>query len=81
MLLFSQFTMMLDILEVVLDTLGVDHIRLDGSTTPNERQGLIDLYQGPAGPPVFLLSTKAGEFQCIQSNYGAYNNLVSHFRL
>jgi SWI/SNF-related matrix-associated actin-dependent regulator 1 of chromatin subfamily A len=36
-LLFSQFVIMLDILEKVMDTLGINYVRLDGSTQMSER--------------------------------------------
>lgn len=60
MLLFSQFTMILDILQVALDHLGVRYIRLDGGTKTDERQGLVDEFDDDEDITVFLLSTKAG---------------------
>jgi SWI/SNF-related matrix-associated actin-dependent regulator of chromatin subfamily A containing DEAD/H box 1 len=59
-LLFSFFTMMLDILERVLDELGVQYMRLDGSTKVDERQEMIDQFHEEEDITVFLLSTKAG---------------------
>jgi len=59
-LVFSQFTMVLDILEQVLSTLALAYVRLDGQTRMQERQDVIDLFQRDTGIPVFLLSTKAG---------------------
>jgi SWI/SNF-related matrix-associated actin-dependent regulator of chromatin subfamily A containing DEAD/H box 1 len=61
-LLFSFFTMMLDILEVVLDTLGITYMRLDGQTKVDERQDMIDQFHKEEDITVFLLSTKAGMF-------------------
>ncbi|KAI9096470.1 SNF2 family N-terminal domain-containing protein [Phlyctochytrium arcticum] len=61
-LIFSQFVMMLDVLEAVLDTLGVRYLRLDGRTSVTERQALIDEYNTNMEVTVFLLSTKAGGF-------------------
>ncbi|KAJ3169478.1 hypothetical protein HDU88_000668 [Geranomyces variabilis] len=61
-LLFSQFVMMLDILEAVLNTMGVKYLRLDGSTGVNDRQDIIDDYNDSPDITVFLLSTKAGGF-------------------
>ncbi|KAJ3176992.1 hypothetical protein HDU87_004708 [Geranomyces variabilis] len=61
-LLFSQFVMMLDILEAVLTTMGVKYLRLDGSTGVNDRQDIIDDYNDSPDVTVFLLSTKAGGF-------------------
>ncbi|GHJ86885.1 hypothetical protein NliqN6_3287 [Naganishia liquefaciens] len=59
-LLFSQFTQMLDILQVILSNLGFRYIRLDGSTKVDERQGLVDEFTNDPDIKVFLLSTKAG---------------------
>jgi SWI/SNF-related matrix-associated actin-dependent regulator of chromatin subfamily A containing DEAD/H box 1 len=59
-LLFSFFTMMLDILEVVLDSLGIQYMRLDGQTKVDERQDMIDQFHVEEDITVFLLSTKAG---------------------
>ncbi|KAJ3149853.1 hypothetical protein HDU86_006810 [Geranomyces michiganensis] len=61
-LLFSQFVMMLDILEAVLTTMGIRYLRLDGSTGVNDRQDIIDDYNDSPDVTVFLLSTKAGGF-------------------
>lgn len=61
-LLFSFFTMMLDILEVVLDSLGIAYMRLDGQTKVDERQDMIDQFHKEEDITVFLLSTKAGVF-------------------
>ncbi|ORZ18553.1 SNF2 family N-terminal domain-domain-containing protein [Absidia repens] len=61
-LLFSQFTSMLDILEPVMKTLGLSFLRLDGSTKVGERQNIIDQFNQDESLDVFLLSTKAGGF-------------------
>uniref|UniRef100_A0A8C1MBC3 DNA helicase n=1 Tax=Cyprinus carpio TaxID=7962 RepID=A0A8C1MBC3_CYPCA len=58
--LFSQFTMMLDIVEVLLKHLDHQFVRLDGSTPMAERIGLIDKYNTNHEIFVFLLSTRAG---------------------
>ncbi|OCF58061.1 hypothetical protein L486_04089 [Kwoniella mangroviensis CBS 10435] len=60
MLLFSQFVMILDILEKALEHLGVKYTRLDGQTKTDERQGLVDEFNDDPEITVFLLSTKAG---------------------
>ena len=59
-LVFSQFTMVLDILEAVLEVLNIAFFRLDGSTRVDERQDMIDQFYADESIPVFLLSTKAG---------------------
>ncbi|KAL7885056.1 hypothetical protein AOLI_G00078260 [Acnodon oligacanthus] len=58
--LFSQFTMMLDIVEILLKHLNHEYVRLDGSTPMAERIGLIDKYNTDPEIFVFLLSTRAG---------------------
>ncbi|NXY81742.1 SMRCD regulator, partial [Alcedo cyanopectus] len=58
--LFSQFTMMLDILEVFLKHRQHRYIRLDGKTQISGRIHLIDQFNTDMGIFVFLLSTKAG---------------------
>lgn len=57
-LVFSQWTSLLDRAQVRLQKLGIPYVRLDGST--RDRQAVIDTFQSPDGPPVFLLSLKAG---------------------
>jgi SWI/SNF-related matrix-associated actin-dependent regulator 1 of chromatin subfamily A len=61
-LLFSLFTQMLDILEVVLLAHQVKFVRLDGQTPVELRQDIIDQFYDDHTIPVFLLSTKAGGF-------------------
>lgn len=61
-LVFSLFTQMLDILEKVLTISHMKFIRLDGQTTVDTRQDLIDTFYDDETIPVFLLSTKAGGF-------------------
>ncbi|MCO4744320.1 MAG: DEAD/DEAH box helicase [Proteobacteria bacterium] len=57
-LVFSQWTSMLDRVEERLQSLGINWVRLDGST--RDRATVIEAFQDPSGPPVFLLSLKAG---------------------
>lgn len=57
-LIFSQWTSLLDRVEPRLEKLGINYVRLDGST--RDRQAVIDAFQSEDGPPVFLLSLKAG---------------------
>ncbi|MBT3220106.1 MAG: DEAD/DEAH box helicase [Proteobacteria bacterium] len=59
-LIFSQWTSLLDRVEPRLEQLGIEWLRLDGST--RHRQPIIDEFQSNGGPPVFLLSLKAGGF-------------------
>ncbi len=60
MLIFSQWTRLLDLLEVLMDDLGIPYMRIDGSTPVRERQERIDAFTEDTSIPVFLLSTKAG---------------------
>lgn len=59
-LIFSQFTLVLDILEEVLNTTQVAFIRFDGGTKVSERQPLIDQFRDEEDITAFLLTTKAG---------------------
>ncbi|XP_043917310.1 SWI/SNF-related matrix-associated actin-dependent regulator of chromatin subfamily A containing DEAD/H box 1 [Protopterus annectens] len=58
--LFSQFTMMLDIIEVFLRHHKYRYVRLDGKTQIADRIHVIDQYNTDMDIFVFLLSTKAG---------------------
>ncbi|TNN19311.1 ATP-dependent helicase fft2 [Schistosoma japonicum] len=58
-LIFSQFVIMLDILEEFLRITNRRYIRMDGSTPVSERQTLIDRFNS-SSIEVFLLSTRAG---------------------
>lgn len=59
-LIFSQWTKVLDLLEVLMSHMDYRYLRLDGSTDVAERQGLIDTYNNDTEIFVFLLSTRAG---------------------
>ncbi|KAH8118982.1 SNF2 family N-terminal domain-containing protein [Phellopilus nigrolimitatus] len=59
-LIFSQFTQILDILQVILKQRSIKHLVLTGSTAVDVRQGLVDEFTEDQSIPVFLLSTKAG---------------------
>ncbi|KAG7193679.1 uncharacterized protein KQ657_000366 [Scheffersomyces spartinae] len=72
-LVFSLFTQMLDVLEKVLSILGYKFLRLDGQTSVETRQDLIDKFYDDETIPIFLLSTKAGGFGI---NLVAANNVI-----
>jgi chromodomain-helicase-DNA-binding protein 7 len=60
-LIFSQFTQMLYLIEEYLKMKGVLYERIDGSVKAKERQNSIDRFNLPLSKVnVFLLSTKAG---------------------
>ncbi|XP_077977649.1 SWI/SNF-related matrix-associated actin-dependent regulator of chromatin subfamily A containing DEAD/H box 1-like [Glandiceps talaboti] len=74
-LLFSQFTMMLDIVEVYMQSNKYKYLRLDGRTPVSERLELIDKYNNDDSIFVFLLSTKAGG---LGINLTAANQVILH---
>jgi SNF2 family DNA or RNA helicase len=57
-LVFSQFVSMLTIIKRAMDEDGVTYEYLDGST--KDRQACVENFQREDGPPVFLISLKAG---------------------
>ena len=59
MLVFSQFTSMLEILEKELDKEGIEYYVITGSTSKEERLRLVKEFNGGT-VPVFLISLKAG---------------------
>ena len=60
-LIFSQMTKMLDLLEDFLDGIGLRYERIDGGITGSLRQEAIDRFNKPGAEQfVFLLSTRAG---------------------
>ncbi|XP_043806858.1 probable ATP-dependent DNA helicase CHR12 isoform X1 [Manihot esculenta] len=60
-LLFSQMTRLMDILEVYLQLRDYKYLRLDGSTKTEERGTLLKQFNAPDSPYfMFLLSTRAG---------------------
>lgn len=59
-LIFSQFTQVLDILQAVLKQLKTRYLLLTGATAVDLRQTLVDEFTEDDTIPIFLLSTKAG---------------------
>ena len=59
-LIFSQFTIVLDLLEDYLHEMSYEFERLDGSTSQAERQAGIDRFNTDGKGFVYLLSTRAG---------------------
>lgn len=61
-LLISNYTSTLDLLSILLSSLSLPYLRLDGSTQTSKRQSLVDTFNH--SPPTicfaFLLSAKAG---------------------
>ena len=59
LLLFSQFTSMLERLAQALDGKGVEYFRLEGSTPPAKRLAMVNEFNAGTAQ-VFLISLKAG---------------------
>ncbi|KAA3677099.1 SWI/SNF-related matrix-associated actin-dependent regulator of chromatin subfamily A [Paragonimus westermani] len=59
LLIFSQFVIVLDLLEEFLRSKDQRYLRLDGSTPVTERQELVDRFNS-SSIEIFLLSTRAG---------------------
>jgi SNF2 family DNA or RNA helicase len=57
-LVFSQWTSLLDLIEPALGQLGIAFTRLDGGT--RDRAAVVEAFQSEGGPPVMLISLKAG---------------------
>ncbi len=57
-LVFSQWTGLLDRIEGPLRDAGLAFTRLDGATV--DREGVVASFQDEGGPPVFLVSLRAG---------------------
>jgi SNF2 family DNA or RNA helicase len=57
-LVFSQWTSLLDLIEPALNNAGIPYTRLDGST--RDRGEVVSKFQSEDGPPVMLISLKAG---------------------
>jgi superfamily II DNA or RNA helicase len=57
-LVFSQFTSFLGIVRRALDAQRTPYLYLDGKT--KDRQSLVESFQRTDGPPLFLISLKAG---------------------
>ncbi|KAI8824145.1 Rad54b protein [Fimicolochytrium jonesii] len=56
----SNWTQTLDLIERLCEQKGYDRLRLDGSTAVQNRQDLVDKFNSNASCFIFLLSSKAG---------------------
>lgn len=60
-LIFSQMTKLLDVLDDFLRYKGYKYVRVDGKTPSLLREERIEMFQNPDGEKkIFLLSTRAG---------------------
>eukprot|EP00090_Calanus_glacialis_P034369 TRINITY_DN5767_c0_g1_i1.p1 TRINITY_DN5767_c0_g1~~TRINITY_DN5767_c0_g1_i1.p1 ORF type:complete len:906 (-),score=328.78 TRINITY_DN5767_c0_g1_i1:158-2875(-) len=74
-LIFSQFTMLLDVLERYLKIRGYKYMRLDGQTPVQDRQQMIDKFNKEEEIFIFILSTRAGG---LGINLTAANTVILH---
>eukprot|EP00924_Labyrinthula_sp_SR-Ha-C_P012648 augustus_masked-scaffold_10-processed-gene-13.51-mRNA-1 protein AED:0.18 eAED:0.19 QI:0/-1/0/1/-1/1/1/0/1786 len=72
-LIFTQMTKMLDILEIFLTQNGFVYCRLDGSTPIRKRQALMHKFNNDPNLFVFILSTRSGG---LGINLTGANNVV-----
>ena len=59
-IVFSQWTSMLDLVEVALEKKGVSFVRLDGATVQAQRKKTIEKFNSDSKVRLFLISIKAG---------------------
>merc|ERR1712156_1036629 len=74
-LIFTQFVMVLDIMEQYLRIRGHKYLRLDGSPPVQERQAMIDQFNNDDSIFIFLLSTRAGG---LGINLTSANTVILH---
>ena len=67
-LIFSQMTRLLDVLEDYMLYRGHKYCRIDGNTSGEDREAAIEAYNAPESEKFcFLLSTRAGATQLCPS--------------
>jgi SNF2 family DNA or RNA helicase len=71
--LFSEWTTMLNLIEPLLEKRGLDFVRLDGSVPQKMRQGLISRFQKESGCR-FFITTNAGS---VGLNLQAANTVIN----
>jgi len=59
-LVFSQYKVLLSMMEPILKDIGIKYIRMDGETKIEDRQKMVDQFNQSTELNVFLLSTKVG---------------------
>ncbi|KAK0384899.1 hypothetical protein NLU13_7378 [Sarocladium strictum] len=59
-LLFSQGKLMLNIIEKCMQQCAISYLRLDGETPVDQRQAMIDRFNGDPNIHVFLMTTRTG---------------------
>lgn len=82
-LLFSQFKMMLDIIEDYLDWRGYKHCRLDGETSLDDRTSQMKDFNSPDSDKfIFIISTHAGglgKFDQLNFEYENIKKIIIYF--
>ena len=70
-IIFSQWTSMLDLLEIPLKQAGFAFLRLDGSLSQKDRETVLKKFKNEAKVPVLLISLKAGGvgLNLVMANY------------
>ena len=74
-LIFTQFVMVLDIMDKYLKIRGYKYLRLDGTTPVQERQTMIDAFNNDESYFIFILSTRAGG---LGINLTSANTVILH---
>jgi superfamily II DNA/RNA helicase len=72
-IIFSEWTTMLDLIEPMLHALGLEHVRLQGSVPQKDRQALVSRFQTVPACRVFL-TTNAGS---VGLNLQAANTVIN----
>ncbi|KAK6977040.1 SNF2 family DNA-dependent ATPase [Favolaschia claudopus] len=57
---YSQWTSMLDLIEILFSRHGIRSLRFDGKMDRAQRDAVLATFRKPGGPKVILISTKAG---------------------
>ncbi|KAG6902647.1 hypothetical protein C0995_013772 [Termitomyces sp. Mi166 len=59
-IVYSQWTSMLDLIDVLLSRHGIQSLRFDGKMDRIARDRVLSAFKKPGGPKVILISTKSG---------------------
>ncbi|KAG6810754.1 hypothetical protein H0H92_010463 [Tricholoma furcatifolium] len=59
-IVYSQWTSMLDLLDILFSRHGIQSLRFDGKMDRNQRDHVLGTFKKPGGPKVLLISTRCG---------------------
>ncbi|KAF8064022.1 SNF2 family DNA-dependent ATPase [Lyophyllum atratum] len=59
-IIYSQWTSMLDLLDILFTRHGIQSLRFDGKMDRHQRDAVLSTFKRPGGPKVILISTKCG---------------------